>query len=263
MPEGDTIFRSATQLRRALAGGVVERAAAWDRLRDSPLAGLAGETIVAVEARGKHLLMHLGAAGAIHSHMGMTGSWHLYPPGEPWRKPPRLAALVLTVRGVDAVCFTPKTLELLSPDALRRHSQLQHLGPDLLAGEFAGEEALARLRAVDAAPLGEAIMNQRVVSGIGNIYKSEVLFIRGLDPFASVAAYSDQELAALLAEARQLMLRNLLGRPRQTRLSSGSRQWVYHRSGQPCLKCRGAIEMRRQGDAGRSTYWCPSCQPPR
>ncbi|MCA9238292.1 MAG: Fpg/Nei family DNA glycosylase [Planctomycetales bacterium] len=263
MPEGDTIYRSAAQLRKALAGREIIQSATWDRLRDSPLARLAGRTIDAVEARGKHLLMHLSGGGAIHSHMGMTGSWHLYPAGEPWQKPARNAALVLTLDGLQAVCFTPKTLEYLSPYALRRHPHLVSLGPDLLAGEFADAEALARLRSVDDAPLGEAVMNQRVVSGIGNIYKSEVLFLEQLDPFAPVAKFTDDELRALLAAARRLMLRNLDGRPRTTRTGPGGRLWIYHRSGRPCLKCAGAIAMRRQGDAGRSTYLCPQCQPPR
>lgn len=263
MPEGDTIFRSAVQLRKALDGRTIEKANVWDRLAGSPLAALAGRRIEAVEARGKHLLMHLADGGAIHSHMGMTGSWHLYPVGEPWQKPVRNAALVLTLGDIEAVCFTPKTLELLSPDALRRHSHLRNLGPDLLAGTFAMSEALGRLRAVDTMPLGEAVMNQCAVSGIGNVYKSEVLFLRQLDPFAPVAAYSDNELQTMLAEARRQMLRNLDGRPRTTRVGPGGRLWVYGRRGRPCFKCSVLIEMRRQGDAGRSTYWCPQCQPAR
>ncbi|MAT68811.1 MAG: hypothetical protein CMJ58_04740 [Planctomycetaceae bacterium] len=263
MPEGDTIYRSAVQLRKALDGRTVDDARVWDRLRGSKLAHLAGRTIAGVEARGKHLLMHLADGGAIHSHMGMTGSWHLYPQGEPWQKPAKNAALVLTVGNVLAVCFTPKTLEYLSPDALRRHVHLNNLGPDLLAGEFAMTEALARLRTAPTTPLGEAVMNQRLVSGIGNVYKSEVLFLRQLDPFAPVAAFNQEELQAMLAEARRHMLRNLDGRPRTTRVGPGGRLWVYGRRGKPCFKCNSAIEMRRQGEAGRSTYWCPACQPPR
>ncbi|QDU89843.1 Endonuclease 8 [Pirellulimonas nuda] len=263
MPEGDTIFRSAVQLRRAIEGRAIDRADVWDRLRDSLLGGLAGRTITAVEARGKHLLMHLSQGGAIHSHMGMTGSWHLYPAGEPWQKPASYAALTLTFDGLQAVCFTPKTLEHLSSDALRRHPHLSGLGPDLLAGEFAMEEAVARLRGAEGTPLGVAVMNQRLVSGIGNVYKSEVLFLQKLDPFADVAAYSDDELRAVLAVARRHMLRNLDGRPRATRVGAGARLWVYHRSGGPCLKCEGPIAMQRQGEAGRSTYWCPACQPSR
>lgn len=262
MPEGDTIFRSAVQLRRALAGQCINASTTWDRVRNSPLAELAGRTIVAVEARGKHLLMHLDDGSAIHSHMGMTGSWHLYPQGEPWQKPARNAALVLSLESLSAVCFTPELLELLTADGLRRHEHLNSLGPDLLAGEFAMHAALGRFRMVDRLPLGEAVMNQRVVCGIGNVYKSEVLFLRRLDPFAPVAAFADEELSEMLAEARRHMLRNLDGRPRQTRVGPGGRLWVYGRNGRPCYKCSAVIEIRRQGDAGRTTFWCPSCQPP-
>jgi endonuclease-8 len=262
MPEGDTIYRSAVRLRPALEGGRISQA----RLRDRQFEPerIVGATVTAVEARGKHLLKHLSIGGAIHSHMGMTGSWHIYRPGEPWRKPAHYAALELTVGELAVVCFSPKLLELLTADQLRRHVHLQRLGPDLLAADFDVPAAVARFRQHDAAPLGEAVMNQTIVCGIGNVYKSDLLFLLGFDPFAPVERFSDAELAALVERARRLMRRNLSGAPRQTRFQGdGRRVWAYGRAGQACYKCGAVIQLRRQGEAGRTTCWCPECQPAR
>ncbi|MCC6493753.1 MAG: hypothetical protein IT424_12125 [Pirellulales bacterium] len=333
MPEGDTIFRSATTLRSALVGGVIEAARIRDRQFECER--ITGSTVGAVEARGKHLLMHLapppskgaargricseteagangepprshaglavtrphegvaqggrdalataalgddgeppvakasrplsGAAQLIlHSHMGMTGSWHVYHPGDAWRKPEHYAALVLRISGLDVICFSPRLLELLTADQLRRHRHLRRLGPDLLDPQFDHAEALQRLRGQDRLPLGEAVMNQTLVAGIGNIYKSEVLFLMGFDPFAPVGSFSDEELAAMLQKARYLLRRNSGGPRRTTRFGSDAgRMWIYGKSGQPCPKCGATIRLRRQGDAGRTTCWCPQCQPRR
>lgn len=198
----------------------------------------------------------------LHSHLGMTGSWHLYQLGEPWRKPAHRAAVVLQTRSAVAVCFSPKTIELLSADAFRRHPYLQQLGPDLLAEELDEEEILRRFRVHDATPLGQAIMNQTIACGIGNVYKSEVLFMLQLNPFQPVRALTDTQLLALIHTARLWMQKNLDGYPRTTRLKGdgGGRKWVYGRQGSPCFHCRTPIQMQRQGDLGRSTYWCPTCQ---
>jgi endonuclease-8 len=259
MPEGDTIFRTAVTLRPALEGATIEPH------------HVESAVVVQVEARGKHLLMHLDRGGAIHSHMGMNGSWHIYRPGESWRKPRHYASLQLTVRRdaandarLDVICFSPKQLDLLSADQLRRHEHLNGLGHDLLAPEFDVPATVARFRSHDGTPLGEAVMNQRIVAGIGNIYKSELLFLMRFDPFAPVACYSDRELATMLTKARALMRRNLTGAPRQTRFAGdGRRLWAYGRSGQACFECGGVIQLRRQGEAGRTTCWCPACQPQR
>lgn len=262
MPEGDTIFRSAATLRPAIEGEAIESARARDGGLDCEV--LVGNTIAAVEARGKHLLMHLASRHAIHSHMGMTGSWHIYRPEQPWRKPESYAALAMRVAGLDVVCFSPKLLELLTADQLRRHAHLNRLGPDLLASKFDATAAVARFRTRDGLPLGEAVMNQTLVCGIGNVYKSELLFLLGFDPFAATAAFTDDELVALLEKARTLMRRNLTGGPRQARFrGDGRRLWAYGRSGEACYKCGGTIQLRRQGDAGRTTCWCPVCQPAR
>jgi endonuclease-8 len=262
MPEGDTIYRTAASLRPALEGRTIDDVQLRDRQFEPDR--VAGATVASVEARGKHLLMHLAHGGAIHSHMGMTGSWHVYRRGETWLKPSHYAALVLVVEELDVICFSPKLLELLSADQLRHHVHLRRLGPDLLAAEFDVPDAVARFRARDELPLGEAVMNQTIVCGIGNVYKSDLLFLLGFDPFAPVGKFSDDELAALIDRARRLMQRNLSGAPRQTRFrGDGRRLWAYGRSGDACYKCGAMIQLRRQGDAGRTTCWCPQCQPPR
>jgi endonuclease-8 len=304
MPEGDTIFRTATTLRPAMEGGVIENARIRDRQFECER--IIGRDVTAIEARGKHLLIHLafsysppskggarreihdtsvtpvarssteaenpspslspGARGTliIHSHMGMTGSWHVYHPGQPWRKPTHYAALELSINNLEVICFSPRLLELLTADQLRRHAHIHRLGPDLLAHEFDMPTALARFRARNSLPLGEAVMNQTLVCGIGNIYKSEILYLMAFDPFAPVERFSDDELTAMLQKARYLLRRNSGGPNRMTRFGSDAgRMWVYGNSGRPCPKCGTIIELRRQGDAGRTTCWCPECQPAR
>jgi len=306
MPEGDPIFRTATTLRPAMEGGVIEAARIRDRQFECER--IECSTVTAVEARGKHLLMHLarnpppsegGARGgieqlstvgdaqdqaapknpspnlspqgkgiipthAIHSHLGMTGSWHIYRPGEPWRKPAHYAALVLSIKHLEVICFSPRLLELLTADQLRRHPHIQRLGPDMLAREFDMAAAIQRFRARNMLPLGEAVLNQTLVCGIGNEYKTDLLFLMGFDPLAPVERYSDDELTRLLAKARSLMRRNVGGRPRKTRFGSDAgRLWIYGQAGKPCPKCGTRIKLQRQGDAGRTTFWCPECQPTR
>jgi endonuclease-8 len=259
MPEGDTIHRAATRLKAVLEGQVVERAES--RVLLAAAESLAGHRIELVEPRGKHLLFHFDDGRALHSHMGMTGSWHIYRPREAWQKPAHRAAIVLHCPLHWVVCFTPKTLELLSPAALRRHAYLQRLGPDLLAGPPADEQVLARYRQCDSVTIGEAIMNQTIVSGVGNVYKSEVLFLTRIHPLTLVADLRGEVLLELTAKSRDLMSKNLEGYPRTTRHALDRRRfWTYGRSGQPCFVCGTAIEMIRQGDLGRSTYFCPQCQ---
>lgn len=272
MPEGDTIYRSAATLRRALEGRIIRAArgrereidADRDRSRGVHLdpAALIDRTVTSIEARGKHLLVHLDDRSAVHSHMGMTGSWHVYGADVPWRKPARNATLVLELDS-DAVvvCFTPKTLEHLSQTRLRRHPWLQRLGPDILATTLDEDEIIRRLARHGMAAIGAAILDQSIVCGIGNVYKSEVLFLERIDPFARVSTLDEESRRRIVRRCRDLMRRNLEGYPRRTRMGrDGARQWVYGRSGERCMKCGARIRMRRQGDLGRSTYYCPSCQ---
>ncbi len=259
MPEGDTILRAARTLARALEGRTVLTAR-------SPLpaiagARLSGRTIERVEARGKNLLFHFDDGRILHTHMRMTGSWHLYRPGETWRKPERLARIVLETDAFVAVCFNAPVVEVLTSRAAQR-SPLGRLGADILAEEFDAAAGAAAMRALGAIPIGEALLHQGAIAGIGNIYKSESLFAAGVDPFLSVSAVSAAEIEKVLLEARRLMQANLGAPPPGSPPRPGSRRGarVYRRAGEPCVTCHEPIRMRRQGDAGRSTYWCPRCQ---
>ena len=259
MPEGDTIHRAATRLKSVMDGQIIEQAeSSW---LGTNAKSLEGRTVQGVQARGKHLLFVLDDERVIHSHMGMTGSWHIYRPGEKWQKPVHRAALSLNCPQVCVVCFTPKLLEILTGTALRRHDYLNRLGPDLLAGRSTEQEVLSRFRQANNAPIGLAVMNQTIVSGIGNVYKSEVLFNLRLHPLTEVRDLKDEQILDVVSKATEMMERNLGGGPRTTRFTlDGGRYYVYGRSGKPCYTCGTAIQVIRQGDAGRTTYFCPQCQ---
>lgn len=277
MPEGDTLFRVAATLDKALAGGrivacgssVAPVAAA---LAQAPLTG---RLVRRAEARGKHLLLTFDDGRVLRTHLRMTGSWHLYRPGEPWLKPARAARFTLAVEGPRgafvAVCFSAPEVELLTgAAAVARHPLLRRLGPDATTDAFDLDAALARLQGRPEQPIGVALLSQRAVAGIGNVIKSETLFLERQDPFAWVEQLAAERLRALLARAHALLLRNRVGGPRTTREAPrggaregpgrGPRLWVYGRNGKPCLRCGARIEQRRQGDAGRTTYYCPTCQ---
>lgn len=259
MPEGDTIFRVAVRLRSTLEGERILDASS--RASALNANSLSGQDVQSVEARGKHLLIHFDGGLTLHSHLGMTGSWHVYRTNESWQKPEHFAAIVLKLEEFVVVCFSPKTLELLSSAELRRHRYLNRLGPDLLSRRFDHAEAIRRFRVHNRTTIGEAVMNQTILSGIGNVYKSELLFLQQMHPQSHVAEYDDEQLEALLFKARDLMSRNLAGYPRQTRFSGeGQKKWVYGRSGKPCFQCGQPIQTTRQGDLGRTTYFCPECQ---
>ena len=268
MPEGDTIFRTAEVLRAALVGRRITnaRAHAQPGMRRVPdLSRLVGATVTSVESRGKHLLIGFDDGLTLRSHLRMTGSWHRYRPGERWRLPVRRASAVLETKEAVAVAFNTPVVELLTDADLRRSPPLTTLGPDLLGTEFDAAEALRRLRDRDGDELGNALLDQRAVAGIGNVYKSEVAFLERLDPWAPVAAFDDDELAAALRTARRLLQANVRGGARVTTGSGARGQglWVYGRAGRPCRRCGTPIEQRRQGDLARQTFWCPRCQPAR
>ena len=161
----------------------------------------------------------------------------------------------------DLICFSPKLIEVESSIRIRGRALLTRLGPDLLADAFDEDSAIARLRMHDHLPLGEALMNQQLVAGIGNVYKSEILFMNRLNPFEPLSTLDDETLRVCLRSARHYMRRNLEGLRRKFRGSTlGDRLWVYRRRGMPCLECSGPIVMQRQGETARSTYYCPVCQ---
>ena len=266
MPEGDTIFRTAEVLRAALTGRRITGARAQPQpgMRRVPdLGRLIGAVVTSVEARGKHLLIGFDNGLTLRSHLRMTGSWHRYRPGESWRKSSRQASAVLETVEAVAVAFNTPVVELLTDADLRRSRSLLELGPDLLARSFDADEALGRLRERGAEELGNALLDQRAVAGIGNVYKSEVAFLERLDPWALVRAFEDAELLAALRTARRLLQANVRGGSRVTTgsPSHGQGLWVYGRAGRPCRRCGTLIEVRRQGDLARLTYWCPRCQP--
>ncbi|MEM6330920.1 MAG: DNA-formamidopyrimidine glycosylase family protein [Planctomycetota bacterium] len=264
MPEGDTLYRIAHRLRPVLAGQTIAAASAWRPRRGPAIdaASLVGRGVESVEAVGKHLLIAFDDQRVLHSHLGMTGSWHAYPVAAAWKKPPGRAAIVLTTATHSVVNFSPKQLELVSSSRLRGASHLRRLGPDLMLPGVDLGAVLKRLRVHNAAPIGEAVMNQTIAAGIGNVYKSESLFLAKLNPWRRVGSIDDRTLLAYLQATHELMRQNRGAGMRTTRLGSGPRKWVYGRRGDACLVCSEVIQMRRQGDQGRSTYWCPRCQPP-
>ncbi|PRQ06138.1 DNA-formamidopyrimidine glycosylase family protein [Enhygromyxa salina] len=276
MPEGDTIHRIAAALRPVLDGQTIIACACELAAVDEWQ--IAGRRVDRVEARGKNLLVHcaplvaVAAEGdtarraeqlpvVIWTHLGMNGRWSVRAAGSvALRSGPR-PSLVLHTQTHAAVCTRPEILKFLGPRGLLRSRTLAQLGPDLLDPGADLDEAVTRLRALGEIALGDAIMRQSAVAGIGNVYKSELLFLDRRDPFSPVGALAAAELRALLERGRDLMRLNLdRGGPRRTRFEGRARLWVYKRSGRPCRMCGESIEMRRQGRLARSTYYCPRCQ---
>jgi endonuclease VIII len=212
---------------------------------------LDGRRLDRVEAHGKHLVLRFGDL-ALHSHLGMSGSWHVYPSGQRWRKPRSAAWVVLAGDDAEAVQFGGPTLRVLPVERLRRDPVLAQLGPDILAAELDLDAVAQNLRASPQRELGDALLDQRLVAGIGNIFKSEACFAAGADPWLPVGQLSDGELQAVLEAGRRLM---------QESVAHGRATFkVYRRGGQPCPVCGAPIAARGQGDANRRAYWCPRCQ---
>lgn len=266
MPEGDTLYKAAAGVRPVLVGRAILAASSSDRTTVEPIdaASLVGRTVTEVAARGKHLMISLDDERVVHSHLGMTGSWHVYPRDEAWRKPASQAALVMETDHHAVVCFSPKMLELVTVLSLRRNDYLRRLGPDLMRAESDLRVAVRRMRTHAFAPIGEAVMNQTLIAGIGNVYKSETLFLARINPWTRVGELPDDRLLDYLQATSHLMRRNRGRGRRVTRFAGdGGRHWVYGRRGEPCYECGEPIRLRRQGDAGRTTYWCAACQPAR
>jgi len=273
MPEGDTIFRAARTLHRTLAGHVVTRFEsvfpALNRVaEDRPIIG---RTIESVRSRGKHLLMALTGDLTLHTHMRMNGSWHIYRPGERWqRSRDDMRVLIATERFV-AVGFNVPVAEWLSSRDLVRHRELRSLGPDPLGPAFDSADVLVRLRALGSVAVGDALLNQRVIAGIGNVLKSEILFVAGIYPFAAVASLDDAAAGRLIEIARKLLTANVLdpaqrlsaaaGRSTTRSMNPLAKLWVYGRAGKVCRRCGAAIQSTKTGIDARITYWCPRCQP--
>ena len=258
MSEGDTITRTARNLQTALAGRHLTR---LDLTRRGGAKPPPGTEIVAVEARGKHLLVHFADGRSLHTHLQMHGSWHLYRSGEPWRRSRAQARVVLEVDdGTVAVCFAAPTVELLDPGRVRPAAAgLDSLGPDLCRAGVRIDEILRRLARLDpSVEVGPALLDQRVAAGIGNVYKSELCFACRVEPGTPIGAL-DAVTRRALYERAALLLQANVARTRRVTVTGGLA--VYGRAGEACRRCGTRIRRRRQGTPTRSTYWCPECQP--
>jgi endonuclease-8 len=249
--EGDTIRRLARRFEQTLVGETVAASAPNPRGKAAGIERLDGLRLEGVEARGKHFLLDFGEL-SLHSHLGMSGGWHVYGHGARWRRPRTSAWAVLASENWDAVQFGGPTLQVMTTARLRRHPQITGLGPDILDEEFDEDAVVAAMRANPARGLGDALLDQRLVAGIGNIFKSEACFAVRVDPWRPIGDLSEEELRGVLAAARGLMLEAV---------KSGRYPFkVYKRRQGACPRCRGRISSRGQGDANRTTYWCPRCQ---
>jgi len=265
VPEGDTVWNTARVLHRALAGATLT--ASEFRVPQLATTDLAGWAVRESAARGKHLLLRLTAPAegdspptswTLHSHLRMDGAWRAYAPGERWAaRPGHLIRAVL--RSPQAVAVGYHLHELALVPTAEEERLVGHLGPDLLGADWDAAEAVRRLAAHPDAPVGEALLDQRNLAGIGNLYKCELLFLRGVSPWTPVGAVPD--LPGLVALAHRLLAAN---RGRWTQSSTGSLHrgqttYVYGRRAQPCRRCGTAVRKDEQGE--RVTYWCPVCQP--
>jgi endonuclease-8 len=257
MPEGDTIHSAARRVGAALVGREIlaietpQPRHAMDRWPER----LAGRGVRAVDAHGKHLFIRFDGDLTVHSHLRMTGTWGIYRHGERWRRSPRRAWLVIRTADHEVVEFDGPVLELMTESRTRFDRRLTALGPDVLAEEFDERGFLARLRADDASRgIADALLDQRNLAGIGNIWKSEGCFLAGLDPWRSAGQVTDEEVLGVVRGIRPLMRMSV---ERGGRIP---RRWVFERTGLPCRRCGTRIRARGQGDDNRTTYWCPRCQ---
>jgi len=311
MPEGDTIYRAARALHKALAGRVVTEfetgLAKLARVNDD--APLVGRTVERVESRSKWCLMYFSGDLILVTHMLMSGSWHLYRVGERWQMPRSKMRVMVrvggpaevgsktpthamkprewgsqTVDGIaderggrwEAVAFNVPIAEFHTARSLERSSQVPKLGPDVLAGNFTLDAGVARLetysRSHPEAEVGVVLLNQRVLAGLGNVYKSEVAFAAGVNPWRAIRTVSRAEMEKMVEFAMRYMRANVAdgkgdgivtyaGNRRTTRrMDAAERLWVYKREGQECRRCGATVRMRKQGEQARVTYWCPECQ---
>jgi endonuclease-8 len=270
MPEGDTIHRAAAVLDRALAGRTVLRfESVLSRLiRADADHTICGRIIERAEARGKHLLIRFSGDLVLRTHMRMHGAWHLYRPGERWQRPRDDMRIVLGTDAFEAVAFNVSVAQIDTAREIER--RLAALGPDVLADGFDVQEAAARLAARPDTAVADALLDQGVLAGVGNVYKSEALFAAGINPFTRVAELALVDLVRLVTIVSRMMhanapssdgtLRARAGRTTTGRLNPSARLWVYGRTGQPCRRCGRPIQRRAQGPEARATYWCEQCQ---
>jgi endonuclease-8 len=257
VPEGDTIHYAANRIRPVLEGHVPDALATpHPRFgRDRWPERLAGRAVERVQARGKHLLLAFDGGLTIHSHLRMTGSWQVYAAEARWRRAPSRAWLVVRRGESVVVQFDGPVLELMTAGRARVDQRLARLGPDIVAPDFDEARFLRRLREDDPTrPFGDALLDQRTVAGIGNLWKAEGCFLGGVDPWRRAGDVSDDEALAVVRAVRPLMQESArIGM--QTRFRT-----IYGAAGRPCPRCGTIVLQRAQGDGNRMTYWCPGCQ---
>ena len=279
MPEGDTIYRSARAMQRAIGGRLVTGfdtgLAKLARVNDDT--PLTGRMVEKVESKGKWLLVHFSGDLILVTHMLMSGSWHLYRTGEKWWMGKDRMRVAIRTAEWEAVAFNVPIAEFHTARSLERNSQVPKLGPDMLSEEFTVETGVARLKEYGLehpeAEIAVALLNQRVLAGLGNVYKSEVAFAAGVNPFRALRTITEREMEVMVEKSQQWLKVNVLdgagdgivtysGNRRTTGASNReARLWVYGRQGQECRRCGATVMMRKQGEQARSTYWCPECQP--
>lgn len=262
MPEGDTIHRAAASLRAGLDGEPIVSFEAR-RLRGGSIADraappVAGERVRRVGARGKHLLIGFEGGTTLHTHLRMQGSWHLYRAGERWRRAPGSVVARVAVPDVEAICFSAPVVELLTDAELDRHPTLSALGPDLCEADPDLDEVLRRLEGLDPGlEVGDALLDQTVAGGIGNVYRAEVAWACEIDPRRALGTV-EPALRRMLWSTASRLLRSNLGTLRRATVPNGLA--VYDRAGRPCPRCAASIVTRRTGAHARSVWWCPGCQ---
>jgi endonuclease VIII len=275
VPEGDTIFRAARTLNRALAGQTVTgfETVLPKLSRVDYDSGVTGRTIEKVEANGKWMRMDFSGDLILLTHMLMSGSWHIYRPGEEWQRRPVDMRVVVKTEKIWAVAFNVPIAEFHTADTLRRRPGFKTLGQDVLATDFDPERSVASLRANGNLEVGSALLSQSIMAGLGNVFKSEVCFACGVNPFRKVNSLRSDQLENLVATARKYLLANTTetsgdqmvtytGMRRTTgRANTEERLWVYGRRNKPCRTCGTLIESRKQSEDARTTFWCPRCQP--
>jgi endonuclease-8 len=274
MPEGDTIFRAARTLHRALAGKIVTKFETQlpQLARVDVDAPITGRTVESVEATGKWIHMNFSGDLTLLTHMLMSGSWHIYRPGEAWQRPRQQMRIAVCTADFVAVAFQVPIAEFHTAETLRRHRSIARLGPDVLAPQFDEEAAMDRIASRPDLEVGVALLTQSILAGLGNVFKSEVCFASGVNPFRLVGSLCRDELRALTSNARKFMLGNVTdgsgdgivtyaGLRRTTgRAEPSERLWVYARRGEPCRRCGTPIRSHKQGIDARITFWCPQCQ---
>jgi len=261
MPEGDTLHRTAHTLSRVLGQQRLVR------VRSSVPAilhaELAGHVVEEVTALGKNLLIRFDDGRVLHTHLKMRGSWHVYRAGERFQRPEHQARVVLEVADALAVCFAAPTVRLLAANAALNDEYLSGLGPDLIPDDFDEDKAVSGLLALSELSIGEAVMTQTALSGVGNIYKSETLFLCKINPFALVSNLDRAAATAIVRKARELLRLSVHSLTDQRSTTQGKAEgsyWVYKRSGRACRACGNLVRMQRQGEQHRSTYFCATCQ---